>query len=87
VRHRRADTHYSVVDVLWKFVAEGRTNVRVRFPDEIVGGCEPGEVGQSLHVPHDDATTHGTKVWHKAGWREPGSDRSAPPRLAIRHGE
>jgi len=26
--------------------------------DEIIGRCEPGEVGHSLQVPHDDACLH-----------------------------
>jgi hypothetical protein len=30
----------------------------VKRADKIVGGPEPGEVGHSLQVPHDDAWLH-----------------------------
>jgi hypothetical protein len=48
VSDERADAHDGMVDVLREFVAELGTNVRIRFADEIVGRCEPGEVGYSL---------------------------------------
>jgi hypothetical protein len=58
VGNQRADAHDGVVDVLREPVAESLTNVRIPLADEIVGGCEPWQVGHSLQVPDDDAWFH-----------------------------
>jgi len=51
-----------VVDVLRKFVAEFRTNVRLSLADEVVRRREPGEVRYGLQVPDEDAWFHGASL-------------------------
>jgi hypothetical protein len=41
VRNKRPDAHNSMVDVLWKFVAEFGTNVGIRPSDKSIRGCIP----------------------------------------------
>ena len=53
-----ADADNRVVDVLREFVADRLADFYVGLADEIVGGCEPGEVGHSLEVPDDDTWFH-----------------------------
>jgi hypothetical protein len=68
VSNERADAHDGVVDVLGEPVAELGANIRVWLADEAVGGCEPGQIGHCLQVPHDDAWFHaGRSVTHLAG--------------------
>jgi hypothetical protein len=44
-------------------VAEGLANIRIPLADEVVGGCEAGEVGHGLQVPDDDGLLrHGSKT-------------------------
>ena len=47
-----------VVDVLRELVADSLADFHIGLADEIVGGCEPAEVGYSLQVPDDDAWFH-----------------------------
>jgi hypothetical protein len=58
VRDECPDADDRVVDVLWKLVANRLADFYVGLADEIVGSCEPAEVGRSLQVPHDDAWFH-----------------------------
>jgi hypothetical protein len=39
-----SDAHDGVVDMLREPVAEGLANIRIPLADEVVGGCEAGEV-------------------------------------------
>ena len=45
-----------------KLVADRLADFHVGLADKIVGGCEPGKVGHSLQVPHDDAWFHDIEV-------------------------
>jgi hypothetical protein len=47
-----------MIDVLGKLVAEGFSDFGVTFPDESVGGREPGQVGHGLQIPDDDTLGH-----------------------------
>jgi hypothetical protein len=48
MRDEGSDADDRVVDVLGKLVADRLANLYVGPADEIVGGCEPAEVGDSL---------------------------------------
>ena len=56
------DAHDGVVDMLREPVAEGLANIRIPLADEVVGGCEAGEVGHDLQVPDDDTWFHTNKL-------------------------
>jgi hypothetical protein len=52
-----------VLDVLRKFVADRLPHLYVGLADEIVGRCEPAQVGYSLQVPDDDGWFHENHLW------------------------
>jgi len=57
-RDERSDADDRVVDVLGKLVADRLADFYVGLADEIVGGCEPGQIGHGFQVPDDDAWFH-----------------------------
>src|SRR5262249_49490347 len=61
VRDEGADADDRVVDVLRKLVADRLPDLHVGLANEIVGRCEPAQVGHSLQVPDDDARCHWTE--------------------------
>jgi hypothetical protein len=50
-----SDAHDGVVDLLREPVAEGLANIRIPLADEVVGGCEAGEVGHCLFLGGHDS--------------------------------
>ena len=62
VRDEGAYADDRVVDVLGELVADRLADLAVGPADEVVGGCEPRDVGNGLQVPDDDASVRAHRV-------------------------